>query len=134
MLSLFIFNSNLIADEFDITAKEILVDKENETLIGKGSVEAVDSEGKIIRADKITYEKSKEFLKAVGNVKISDIEGNILLTDRASYDKINELIITHEYTELILKEGYKLKAKNIRYNTFIITRVRKDNIKRVNTI
>ena len=24
--------------------------------------------------------------------------------------------------------------KNIRYNTFIITRVRKDNIKRVNTI
>ena len=117
LLSLFMFNSNLIADEFDITAKEILVDKENETLIGKGSVEAVDSEGKIIRADKITYEKSKEFLKAVGNVKISDIEGNILLTDRASYDKINELIITHEYTELILKEGYKLKAKNIRYNT-----------------
>tara|TARA_Y100000590_G_scaffold185540_1_gene211433 strand:+ start:875 stop:3307 length:2433 start_codon:yes stop_codon:yes gene_type:complete len=117
LLSLFMFNSNLIADEFDITAKEILVDKENETLIGKGSVEAVDSEGKIIRADKITYEKSKEFLKAVGNVKISDIEGNILLTDRASFDKINELIITHEYTELILKEGYKLKAKNIRYNT-----------------
>ena len=92
LLSLFTFNGNLIAEEFDIAAKEIFIDKENEILIGKGSVEAVDSEGKLISADKITYEKSKEFLLAEGNVKISDIEGNILLTDNATYDKINELI------------------------------------------
>ena len=117
LFSLFIFNSNSIADEFDITAKEIVIDKENEILIGKGFVKAIDSEGKLINADKITYEKSKEFLSAEGNVKISDIEGNILLTNKASYDKINELIITQENTELILKEGYKLKAKNIRYDT-----------------
>ena len=64
LLSLFMFNSNLIADEFDITAKEILVDKENETLIGKGSVEAVDSEGKTINADKRIFKscgKCKNF-------------------------------------------------------------------------
>ena len=116
-LSLFAFNINLNAEEFDIAAKEILVDKENEILIGKGSVEAVDTEGKIINADKITYEKSREFLLAEGNVKISDIEGNILITNKATYDKINEFIITYGYTELILKEGYKLIAKNISYNT-----------------
>ena len=36
--------SNLNAEEFDITAKEILIDKENEILVGKGSVIAKDSE------------------------------------------------------------------------------------------
>ena len=97
-LGLFIFNINLNAEEFNISAKEILIDKENEILIGKGSVQAVDSEGKLIRADKITYEKSREFLLAEGSVTITDITGNILETDKATYDKINELIITHNNT------------------------------------
>ena len=34
-LSFFIFNLNLNAEEFNITAREILVDKENEIIIGK---------------------------------------------------------------------------------------------------
>jgi len=62
-LGLFTFNSNLKAnaEEFNISAKEISIDKENEILIGSGSVQAVDTEGRLINADKITYDKSKEF-------------------------------------------------------------------------
>tara|TARA_Y100000590_G_scaffold457852_1_gene611350 strand:+ start:2154 stop:4571 length:2418 start_codon:yes stop_codon:yes gene_type:complete len=115
-LNLFIFNLNLSADEFDITAEEIFIDKENEIVIGKGSVQAIDSEGKIINADKITYEKSRKFLLIEGRVKIADTYGNILETDKASYDKANEIIITHDNTKLIL-EGYQLVTKNISYNT-----------------
>jgi len=115
-LIFFVFNFNLNAEEFNITAKEILIDKENEILVGEGSVTAEDSEGKVIYADKITYEKSREFLLAEGRVKITDIEGNILTADRATYDKINEVIITYDNTELILKEGYKLITKNISYD------------------
>ena len=59
-LVFFVFNFNLYAEEFNISAKEIFVDKENEILIGKGSVTAKDSEGKVINADKITYEKLRE--------------------------------------------------------------------------
>ena len=80
-LSLFVFNTNLYAEEFNITAKEILFDKENEVLTGKGTVEAIDSDGNIMAADTITYKKSEEFLLAEGNVKISDVEGNVLTTD-----------------------------------------------------
>ena len=40
-----------------------------------------------------------------------------MLTDKATYDKINAIIITENNTELIIKEGYKLKSKNILYNT-----------------
>ena len=116
-LIFFLFNYNLYAEEFNITAKEVLVDKENEILIGKGSVTAEDLEGKIVNADKITYEKLREFLLAEGNVKISDLEGNILITDKATYDKKNNIIITYDNTELIIKEGYKLDTKNIKYDT-----------------
>ena len=116
-LSLFVFKINLYAEEFDITAKEILVDKDNETLTGKGTVEAIDSDGNIIIADTIVYKKSDEFLMADGNVKITDEEGNLLLSKKATFDKINELITTYDETELILIEGYKLLSKNIFYNT-----------------
>ena len=116
-LSFFVFNLSLNAEEFNITAKEILIDKENEILIGKGSVQATDTEGKLIKANKITYEKFREFLLAEGKVEITDNDGNILKTDKATYDKINEIIITYNNTELILEEGYKLITKNISYNT-----------------
>ena len=117
LLSLCLFNASIYAEEFDITAKEIILEKDKEVLIGKGSVEVRDSEGKIILADKITYEKSKEFLIVEGNVKIDDNEGNILNANKATYDKIKGEIITYDTTELILKEGYKLSGKNVFYNT-----------------
>ena len=115
-LIFFAFNFDLSAEEFNITANEILIDKENEILVGEGSVKAVDSEGKVISADKITYKKLREFLLAEGRVKITDIEGNILTTDRATYDKISEIITTYGNTELVLREGYKLITKNISYD------------------
>ena len=121
LLSLFLFNFNLNAEEFNISAKEITIDNKSQILIGKGSVLAKDSEGKQIYADKITYEKPKEFLLAEGNVKIADENGNIIKAEKATYDKINEKIVTYNNTEVILKEGYKLVSKNILY----------DNIKKI---
>ena len=116
LLSLFLFNFNLSAEEFDISAKEITIDNKNQILVGKGSVLAQDSEGKRIYANKITYEKSKEFLLAEGEVKIVDKDGNIIEADKATYDKINEKIVTNKNTRVKLKEGYKLVSKNISYN------------------
>ena len=116
-LIFFIFDSNLYAEEFNISAKEVFVDKKNEILIGKGSVTAIDSEGKVINADKITYEKLREFLLAEGKVKIADIDGTTLIADKATYDKKNNIIITYNNTELRLSEGYKLVTKNVSYKT-----------------
>ena len=115
--SFFLILNSVYAEEFNITAKEILLDKDNEILTGKGSVQAIDSDGNIIVAEKIIYKKSEEFLIAEGNVKITDKMGNILLSDKATYDKPNELIKTLERTELILKKGYTLESKNIYYST-----------------
>ena len=116
LINLMLFNTNLHADEFDISAKEIRIDNENKTVVGTGSVLAKDSQGKHIYADKIVYEKSRQFLMAEGNVKIEDNEGNILYSDKATYDKTNEIIVTYNNTKLLLKEGYQLVSKNVSYN------------------
>ena len=111
-----VHGSNLNADEFNITAKEIFIDKENEILRAEGSVESVDTSGRIIRSDKIIYEKKREFLISQGNVEILDLDGNVLKTDKAIYNKTKELITTFGNTKVILKEGYKLTSKKIIYN------------------
>ena len=111
-----VHGSNLNADEFNITSKEIFIDKENEILRAEGSVESVDTTGRIIRSDKIIYEKKREFLISQGNVEILDLDGNVLKTDKAIYNKTKEIITTFGNTKVILKEGYKLTSKNIIYN------------------
>ena len=53
---------NVKADEFNIEAKEIIIDKENSIIIGKGSVIVRDKLGKKIYSDKATYKKTNEFI------------------------------------------------------------------------
>jgi len=111
-----LFNTNVNADEFDIAANEIVIDKENNTIIGKGFVEIVDKEGRIIKADRVIYNKTNEFLTAEGSVKFTDINGNIINSDRATYDKINEIISSYENSDLVLETGYNIKSNRIIYN------------------
>ena len=117
----FTFNQNSFAEEFNISATEISFDKSNNIVVGKGSVEVIDNEGKLITADKVIYEKTKEFLTIEGSVKIIDNEGSTINTDKATYDKIKDIITTFSNSELILKEGYFLKSNRIDY----------DNIKKI---
>ena len=125
VLSLTIFNFKLFAEEFNISAIEVSVDKTSDIVVGKGQVEVTDTQGKVMKADKVTYEKSKEFLILEGSVEILDIEGNILTTDKATYDKIKEIINTYNNSRIDLKEGYKLTSDNFSYN--ILERVVSSN-------
>ena len=113
----FFLKTNLYAEEFDISAKEIIIDKKNNTVIGNGSVVAIDSENRIINADKVIYNKSKEILDLEGSVKIYDIYNNILFTDKAVYDKSNNIITTYKNSKLSLEGGYELNTNIIYYRT-----------------
>ena len=53
---LFTFSA-LHADEFDLSAKEVIVDSEKNVVFGKGAVEVTDKEGKVFIAEKVTYKK-----------------------------------------------------------------------------
>ena len=89
LISLLALYSHLHAEEFNISAKEISFDKNNNILIGKDSVEVVDKQGKYMKADKVVYEKSKEFLTLEGSVEVFNSNGNILTTNKAIYDKVH---------------------------------------------
>ena len=117
IIGISLFCTNIYSDEFNITALEISVDKKNNTIVGTGSVEAIDSQGRIIKADKITYERSKEFLLAEGSVIINDKIGNILTTNKATYDKMKGQIISYEKSELIIDKDYKVISNEILYDT-----------------
>ena len=91
LLSLNIINTKLFADEFNISASEITIDKQNDILIGKGSVEVIDNQGKLIKADNVIYEKANNFLLVEGSVEFFDTDGNIIITEKATYDKKNEI-------------------------------------------
>ena len=95
-LSLSIFNSNLHAEEFNMSALEFSIDQKNNIVIGEGNVEVTDSEGILIKTDKVTYERSKEFLLVEGSVEVIDVEGNILKSDKATYDKKREKILENK--------------------------------------
>ena len=116
VLIFFTINLNLAAEEFNISASEITIDKVKDIVVGKGSVEVTDKEGKLIKADKVTYEKSKEFITVEGSVEVLDTLGNILKSDKATYDKINEIISTYENSNLTIKEGYNVKSQEILYD------------------
>jgi len=122
---------SVVADEFNIVAKEIIIDKDKKILIGIGNVKATDQEGKIIYADKVTYKEKNKFLLAEGNVKVVDIDGNNLTSNKVSYDKINEIITTFGHTEVLIEDGYKAKTKNINYN--IIDKLISSNSKTIFT-
>ena len=113
----FIFiNKNIHADEFDISAQEITIDKANNTLVGIGSVVVTDQNGTIIKANKVIYEKTKEFLTATGSVLIQDVDNNILTSEKITYDKLNEVINTYENSKVNFQNEYTLITNNIIYN------------------
>tara|TARA_B100000579_G_scaffold436950_1_gene464590 strand:+ start:272 stop:2698 length:2427 start_codon:yes stop_codon:yes gene_type:complete len=116
LLNFTLFNTHVLSDEFDISALEVIVDKKNNTIIGKGSVEAIDSDGRIVNAEKIIYKKDNELLEAEGSVKIFDKEGNTLRSNKATYDKINELVTTYGDTELEMNNGYNLISSDVFYD------------------
>ena len=103
------FTSNLIikADEFNISAKEITFDKNNNVITGKGEVEVTDKDGKVIKSDKVIYKKENEFLTVEGNVELFDTLGNILKTNKATYDKKMEIINTYKDSELKTQDGHE---------------------------
>ncbi len=117
LLFLFLLNSTLYADEFDISATEITINTEKNILTGLGDVEIRDKEGKLIKANKVIYDKSNEFITAEGTLEVLDTLRNVLKTNKVTYDKINEIITSFENSELNIKEGYNLKSKNIIYNS-----------------
>ena len=97
---LFISTSFLYGEELNISAKEILIDKEKNIVTGIGSVKIIDKEGNTIKSDKAIYKKSEQFVLAEGNVDIRTTDGTLLKTSKATYNQVDNLIVAYDNSEL----------------------------------
>jgi len=116
LIIFFLLSLVVKADEFNIYAKEITFDKNNNLVTGKGTVEVTDKDGRVIKSDKVIYKKENEFLTVEGNVEFFDTLGNILKTNKATYDKKMEIVNAYNNSEIKTEDGYTISSKNIVYN------------------
>ena len=69
-----------------------------------------------IKANQIKLNKDNRIIKAEGNVQITDIKKNIIFAEKAEYDKNNELMRSFGETDIITSEKFRIQGKNIFYD------------------
>ena len=77
---------NVFADELDVSAYEVQLNKES----------------------KIVY--------ATGNVQITDNKKNIIFTEKAEYNKINEIVRSFGETDIVTSEKFRIQGEDIFYD------------------
>ena len=84
----------LFADEFDISASNIKLLQDRETIQAKGNVLIVGQDGIIIESENATYDKKKNIIDAKKSVKITDRKTNDeLKSDKIRYSKNKEEVL-----------------------------------------
>ena len=63
-------SKNLIAQDLNINAKIIEVEKLNQVIVAEGDVEVIDLKNNIINAQKIKYDKTKQILNTFGETEV----------------------------------------------------------------
>ena len=81
------------ADELDISATEVRVDRDNQIVYGEGNVEISDVEKNLIKSEKAEYNKAKNLLKAIGKTYIETSEKFEISGTDIFYDRQKKLFI-----------------------------------------
>ena len=101
ILNCFLFDFIVFAEELDITASEIIFEKDEQMMVAEGSVIIIDS------------------------------DGNKVSTEKAEYDKVKDQVTTYDKSKVILKNGYEITSSKVLYdnkNKFIISNNKSDVI------
>ena len=116
------FSNFLFAEEFDIKAKNISIDKKKSITIFEGNVELKDEFNNLIKSDYVEYNKITNFLKLQGKIIIKDKNNNIFNTSVATYDNNNKLFKSSGESSFETIKGYKIKTSDlvINYKNFSV--------------
>ena len=108
-----IISNFLLADELDIKAKNITLDKKNNISIFENNVEVIDQLNNLFKADYVEYNKSTDFLLLKGNIYSKDVKGNIFKTEEATYDNDKKVFKSFGISNFETLNGYKVKTSDI---------------------
>ena len=66
-----------------------------------------------INANTVEVEKINKNISAEGNVEITDSKNNIINAEKIKYDKLKQILNTFGETEILTSEQFKIKGKDI---------------------
>ena len=108
-----LFSKIALAENVNIQAKKISIDKKEEITIFENEVRIVDDQNNIIKSDYAKYNKKLNFFTLKNNIILEDSKGNIFKSDNASYDKNNGLFKTLGKSSIVSSEGYIVETENV---------------------
>ena len=105
VLFCFYLSQPLIAEELDISAKTVEVDKINRIVNAEGNVEVVDSKNNILSSEKIEYDKIRKILTASGETEILTSEKFKIKGKNIVYDNNEGIVSSNNRTKITDKDG-----------------------------
>ena len=110
-----ILTNNLFANDLLIEAKDISLNKANETTVFKNDV-VIKTKDKIIRSEFAEYNKSTQTIILKENVIAKDNQQNTIKTDYAEFDESKNVFKTLGITTLISSKDYVLEGYDLYFD------------------
>ena len=114
ILALFL-SSKLFAENLFIEAKDITLNKDQETTVFRNSV-TIKTKDKQITSQFAEYNKKTQEIVLKGNITAKDKLNNIIKTDYAEYNNNTGLFKTVGPTNLITSENYSLEGEDSHFD------------------
>ena len=111
----FLFFSNAFAENIQIQAKNITLDKDKVTTVFENDV-VVKTKNKIIKSQYLKYNKKIGLLILKNNIIAEDNESNTITAENAEFNENKEIFKTFGPTNIITSEKYIVRGKDIVIN------------------
>ena len=115
LLFFFLISKISYADNLDISAKNISIDKKNEITILKDNVIIRDTKGNIIKTEIANYNKKKEVIISSGKTSILTSEGYLVETKDLVFDNFRGLSSSEKKTTIKDPENNLIYLNNFEY-------------------
>ena len=111
-----VLNSNILAENIIIEAKNITLDKNQKSSLFENEVKVETRDGYIIKSDSADYNKETGILILKENIIGNDSKNNIIKANFARYNENTKIFLTIGPTEIITSENYFIESADIKVN------------------
>ena len=117
ILLVFLITKTSYAENLDISAKNISIDKKNEITVLRDNVIIKDKKGNVIKSNNANYNRKKEIIISSGKTSITTSEGYIIETEDLTFDNIKGISKSNKKTIVKDKDNNTIYLGNFEYQT-----------------
>ena len=113
LIILMFIERNIYAENIEMNADIITLDKINQTTVFENNVVIKDQDGTVIKSNFAEYNKNKNTIYLKDKIIINDNNKNILKSNEATFNRNLKILKTLGKTSFFSSEGYKLVSSDI---------------------